>query len=117
MSSPAAPGQRGWLGEHHREMATRRARSCGRELTDAASRWRGGWWQRWAAAFRGGVEPPVAGDEVPTVLQLEEGKGNVRRGSSERQRQRRRSSPGGRVSGSAVAKSGRLEGALVNWSG
>jgi hypothetical protein len=65
----------------------------------------------------GGAEPPVAGDEVPTVLQLEEGKGNVRRGSSERQRRRRQSSLGGRVGGSAVAKFGRLEGAPVSWSG
>jgi hypothetical protein len=35
--------------------------------------------------FQGGGEAPVAGDEVPAVLQLEEGKGKVRRGSNERQ--------------------------------
>jgi hypothetical protein len=42
-----------------------------------------------------GGEAPVAGDEVPVVLQLEEGKGNVRQGSNEGQWRHKQSSSGG----------------------
>jgi hypothetical protein len=53
--------------------------------------------RRAAATFRGGGEAPVTGDKVLAVLQMEEGKWKVRRGSNERQWQCRWSSLGGRV--------------------
>jgi hypothetical protein len=58
--------------------ATRWARSCGRELTEAMGRWRGGWWQRWAAAFRGGGEALVIFDVLGRVLQQGAEEGEVR---------------------------------------
>jgi hypothetical protein len=50
---------------------------------------------RRAVVFQGSGEALVAAAEVPAVLQLEEGKGIVRRGSNERQMRRRQSSLGG----------------------